>query len=84
MRGIRSFSCLLFALASATSANSAEIKVFTTRSVMTILDKVGPEFERSTGHMLNVTSDIAINLVRRIEAGEPFDFSSPRPVKWIG
>jgi ABC-type molybdate transport system substrate-binding protein len=55
-------------------AAAAEIKIFSTRAIATVLEKVGPEFERTTGHRLNVTTDIAIRMVRRIQAGEPFDF----------
>ena len=64
---------LFFALASTVGASAAEVRILTTRSVMTILDKIGPEFERTSGHTLNYSSDVAINLVRRIEAGEAFD-----------
>jgi molybdate transport system substrate-binding protein len=60
-------------------ANAAEIKVFTTRSVATVLNKIGPEFERTAGHKLSVTTDVAIRLVRRINAGEPFDFLVAAP-----
>ena len=59
--------------------NAAEIKVFSTRAIATVLDKVGPEFERATGHRLNVTTDIAIRMVRRIQGGEPFDFLVATP-----
>jgi molybdate transport system substrate-binding protein len=64
---------------SANVANAAEIKVFTTRSIATVLNKIGPEFERTTGHKLNITTDVAIRLVRRINAGEPFDFLVAAP-----
>jgi molybdate transport system substrate-binding protein len=57
----------------------AAIKVFTTRAIATVLDKIGPEFERATGHKLAVTTDIAITMVRRIQAGEPFDFLVAAP-----
>jgi molybdate transport system substrate-binding protein len=60
-------------------AEAAEVKVFTTRAIMTVLEKAGPEFERSTGHKLNLTTDIAIRMVRRIQAGEPFDFLVASP-----
>ena len=59
--------------------NAAEIKIFSTRAIATVLDKVGPEFERATGHRLNVMTDIAIRMVRRIQAGEPFDFLVAAP-----
>lgn len=60
-------------------AQPAEIKVFTTRAIMTVLEKTGPEFERTTGHKLDLTTDIAIRMVRRIQAGEPFDFLVAAP-----
>jgi molybdate transport system substrate-binding protein len=64
---------LMVILAQPVIAHAAEIKVFTTRAIATVLHKVGPDFERATGHELNVTTDIAIRMVRRIQAGEPFD-----------
>jgi molybdate transport system substrate-binding protein len=60
-------------------ANAAEIKIFTTRAIATVLDKVSPEFERTTGHRLHITTDIAIRLVQRIQAGESFDFLVASP-----
>ena len=51
----------------------AAIKVMTTRAIATVLDKTGAEFERTTGHKLNVTTDIAIRMVRQIQSGESFD-----------
>lgn len=71
----------VFALAQPISATAAEIKIFTTRAIATVLEKVGPEFERSTGHKLNATSDIAIRMVRRIQAGERFDFLVAAPAQ---
>jgi len=61
------------------AANAAEIKVFATRSIATVLNKIGPEFERTTGHKLNVITDVSIRMVRRISAGEPFDFLVAAP-----
>lgn len=54
-------------------AHAAEIRIFSTRAIATVLEKIGPEFERTTGHRLDVTTDIAIRMVRRIRDGEPFD-----------
>jgi len=75
---------LFFGLASTASVSAAEIKILTTRSVMTILDKIGSEFERATGHTLNYSSDVAINLVRRVEAGETFDLLVASPSQMDG
>jgi molybdate transport system substrate-binding protein len=60
-------------------AEAAHIRIFTTRAIMTVLEKIGPEFERTTGHTLDITTDIAIRMVRRIEAHEPFDFLVASP-----
>jgi len=75
---IIALSVLAFAT-SPGSGDAADIKVLGTRAVMTILDTVGPEFERATGHKLHVSSDIAINHVRRVMAGEPFDLLIASP-----
>jgi len=63
------------------SGHAADIKILGTRSATTILEKVGPEFERQTGHKLHVSSDIAINHVRRVMAGEPFDLLVASPAQ---
>jgi ABC-type molybdate transport system substrate-binding protein len=33
---------------------SDELKIFTSRAVATVLEKIGPEFEKNTGHTLNI------------------------------
>jgi molybdate transport system substrate-binding protein len=67
-------------LAQAPVANAAELKIFTSRAIATVLDKIGPEFERTTGHKLNVISGFSPNFVKQINAGEPFDVVvSPPP-----
>ena len=70
---------LLTAVSQVASAHAAELRVFVTRSIATVLEKIGPEFERTTGHKLVVTSDIAIRMVRQIYADEPFDFLVAAP-----
>jgi molybdate transport system substrate-binding protein len=71
---VRAISIGLFvAFLQVTVGEAAEIKVFTARAVATVLDKVGPEFERTTGHKLNVISGFGPVFLRQINAGEPFD-----------
>ena len=88
----RAFSHLLVAAALAMAlapdagapgyaAQIGELKVFTTRSIATVLEKIGPDFERRTGRRLSVTSDVAANLLRKIDAGEPFDFLVAAPAQ---
>jgi molybdate transport system substrate-binding protein len=54
-------------------AIAAEIKIFTSRAIATVLDKIGSEFERQTGNTLSVTTGFSPVFVRQINAGEPFD-----------
>ena len=62
-------------------AHSDELKIFTSRAVATILEKIGPEFEKNTGHKLNITSGLSSEFVGRINAGEAFDVvAAPPPV----
>lgn len=49
------------------------VKVFTTRALRTVLDRVGAEFERKSGHKLDVTTDVAAPMVRKVRNGERFD-----------
>lgn len=74
-----SVALLTTASAQQTSKNGDVITVFTTRSIATVLDRIGAEFEQTTGYRLDVTTDIAITMVRRIQAGEPFDFLVAAP-----
>jgi molybdate transport system substrate-binding protein len=60
-------------------AAGAEIKVFTSRAIATVLDKVGSEFERTTGNKLNVIVGFSPVFVKQINAGEPFDIVASPP-----
>ena len=55
-----------------------EIKILTARALATVLGKIGPEFERQSGHRLNVVSGYGPDFLRRIDAGEPFDIIAVR------
>ena len=64
-----------FVAVAASSASSAELKIFGSRVTKMIVEDVGPQFERATGHRLVVVTDVAAVMKRRIEAGEPFDLA---------
>jgi molybdate transport system substrate-binding protein len=64
----------LIALA-AGSASSDELKIFGSRVTKMVIDDIGPQFERTTGHKLVVLTDVAAVMKRRIEAGEVFDLA---------
>ncbi len=61
---------LTFIIAQAVIANAAEIKVWTARAIATVLAEIGPQFERATGHNLNVYSGLPADFERRANAGE--------------
>jgi molybdate transport system substrate-binding protein len=61
------------------AASAVTIKVLTTRAISTVLGETGAEFEEATGYKLDVTTDIAIRMVRRIRTGESFDLLVASP-----
>ena len=71
----------LFAYMSGRTARAADLKIFTARAIATVLEKVGPQFEKTTGHKLIVISGFSPEFVARINAGETFDVvCAPPPV----
>jgi molybdate transport system substrate-binding protein len=50
-----------------------EIKSLTATVIEIILKQIGPEFERTTGHSIKMTVDLAPNFKRQIDGGETFD-----------
>jgi molybdate transport system substrate-binding protein len=70
---IATLTIIVAAAVSLVGADAAEIKIFTSRAIATVLDKIGPEFERTTGHKLNVVTGFSPVFVKQINAGEPFD-----------
>lgn len=71
--GVAGTFFLVTILTHSSAANVAEVKIFTSRAIATVLDQIGSEFERNTGHKLTVISGFSPNFVKRINAGEPFD-----------
>jgi len=51
----------------------AEIKVWGPRAIATVLWEVGPQFELSTGHQLDIDSALADSFIKRLHTGERFD-----------
>jgi molybdate transport system substrate-binding protein len=52
---------------------AAEIKVFSTVGVQAALEELTPQFEKTSGHQLQITWATAAVLVKRIQAGETAD-----------
>jgi ABC-type molybdate transport system substrate-binding protein len=59
----------------ANAAKAAEIAVFATTSLRQALEKLGPQFERASGHKLNTQLGTSAPLKRQIDAGAPFDLA---------
>ena len=66
---------LAIMLASGGRASAAEIKVISSNAVKTVLEELGPQFEKSTEHKLVITFGAAVPLKGRIEKGEAFDLA---------
>lgn len=55
------------------AAHAAELRVLVTSAMRGAYDALVPRFERSTGHRLVSEYDLPPALIRRVDAGEPFD-----------
>jgi molybdate transport system substrate-binding protein len=54
-------------------AQAAEIKLLSSISAQTIMEDLGPKFERATGHKLAITFDSVGGIVKRVQGGESAD-----------
>ena len=52
---------------------AAELKVLAGGSMTGVLNELGPQFERASGHKLTIHFDTAPNLIKLATSGEPFD-----------
>jgi molybdate transport system substrate-binding protein len=55
------------------SVKVVEIKVWTSRAIATVLGEVGPQFERATGHRINISSGLPHQYAKRTTDGDSFD-----------
>ena len=73
-RTIRRLAAIaVFLSAQAAVASAAEIKVFSTVGVKSVLEVLVPKFEKATGHKLTITWSTAALLAKRVQAGEQAD-----------
>ena len=63
----------LFLLTHAGLASAADVKVFSTIGVQAALEELAPQFEKASGHKLQITWATAAVLVRKVQAGETAD-----------
>ena len=70
---------LTFALLGGRSAGAAEIRLFSSAALDSIVDALAPQFQKASGDTLARTVDVAAALKRRIDAGEAFDVAMLNP-----
>jgi molybdate transport system substrate-binding protein len=64
---------LALMLPSAAGLHAAELKVLAGGSMTGVLNELGPQFERASGHKLVIHFDSTLNLIKLATSGEPFD-----------
>lgn len=64
-------ACVVFVCISHGTARSAELKIFASRAIWTVLAEIGPEFEKNSGHKLDVITGLSSEFVGRINAEFP-------------
>jgi molybdate transport system substrate-binding protein len=62
-----------------TAASAAELKVFASRAVWTVLQEIGPGYEKETGDRLTLITGLSPEFLKRVNAGEPFDVIAAPP-----
>ena len=62
------------------TAAAAEIKVMSSPPLRCVIQELGPQFERATGHKLVVKIEAVADLKRQIDAGDTFDVAILTPV----
>ena len=73
MKFVLSAASIGLSLLMTQTTQAAEIKAFVTGAARASLATLAPQFERDTGHKLVSHFDLPPALVRKIDAGEPYD-----------
>jgi len=61
------------------SAQAAEIRVLCSNGLREVMEALLPQFEKASGHKLNITFGLAAAFKRQIDAGEAFDLTVLTP-----
>src|SRR5688572_1884134 len=56
------------------SATAAEIKVLSTIAMQSVFEEIAPQFEKASGHKLNITFGLSPVMAKRVQDGETADF----------
>ena len=70
---------LLLALAQASAAQTAEIKVLCSTGLRAVMEELVPQFERTTAHKVAIRYGVSAALKQQIAGGEPFDLAVLTP-----
>ena len=65
-RALLSLIACLFLCVSQGTAWSAELNIFASRAIWTVLREIGPEFEKNSGHKLNTIMGLSSEFVGRM------------------
>ncbi|MGJ4940334.1 substrate-binding domain-containing protein [Bradyrhizobium sp. HKCCYLS1011] len=60
-------------IASITCGQAAQVKVFASVALKSVLDQLSPAYEKDTGNKLLITCEVAADLMKRISDGEAVD-----------
>ena len=71
---------ILALLVAGATSDAAEIKVYSTIGMRSVLEELKPKFEQASGHKLDITWGLAGALTKRVADGERPDASSPSGV----
>src|SRR5258705_12395550 len=63
----------MFLLLLGIKAEAAELKVLSATAMQTVMEDLGPKFERATGHKLAITFATLGGVVKRVQDGETAD-----------
>jgi molybdate transport system substrate-binding protein len=76
----------IFLLVIASAAASAELKVLYANGMQTVMEDLGPKFERATGHKLALTFATGGATVKRARDGESVDvvIAIRQGDRWLG
>ena len=71
--------CALALIAPLSMADAAEIKVLSSNATKTLLEEIGPMFERASGHKVTLGFGTSQQVVKRVQAGEDADLAVITP-----
>jgi len=57
------------------AARAAELRVIAGGSITNLLNDLGPQFEKASGHKLSIHFDSTPNIIARVNSGTPFDLA---------